>query len=270
MKRMVIVILCVFSMNAYAQNNMRWSLNVGSSFPLGNYANMDYDGTNLTSDWALFEEDTKCGGASTGINWGIEALIPLQDERFSITIIGDFHIAHLNATAKSYLAAVGQGLVNTIVQQTINAGASQARAECTRTKEPSYINLPIMAGVRYTIPFSNGMSCYADGGIGYNFKRISPLELKIKSDYVYGGIMYNTTEKLTLSYSTNNSFAFRLGGGLNFRNNISISAYYYYLGGADVSSHVRMEDSDGGVQTQTYHSGTITPMMFVLKIGYTF
>ena len=260
--------ICALGLNAYAQKEIRWSISIGGAFPIGDFASLNYNNNPLVSDCVLFDEGEK-GGAAGGLNLGYDVIIPLKSEKLDFTIAFDFHFNGLNDNASLYLDEIGQYLVDNSVQLLINAGASQARSECSKNSTPRYLNMPLLAGVRYTIPFSSSISFYADGGVGYNFRNISPLRLTLRNDYVYNGIMYNETMKMTNTYSTSGSIAFRLGAGLIVKNNISFSAYYYYLGSANVSMQSRVE-GDGGTQTQTYQNGTIYPMEFVLKLGYTF
>ena len=268
MKKMLLLVMCALSLNVFAQKIVKWSFSIGGAFPMGDFASMSYDNNTLISDCVLFDEGKKCGGAAGGFNLGSEILVPLKKDNIDFTIAFDLHLNGLNNNVNSYLGNIAQDLADYSAQQFYNAGASQVKSECSINSRPVYVNMPLLAGARYTIPASSEISFYVEGGVGYNFISISPCKITLKNDLVYNGIMYNSTTNMALSYSTNGSVAFRLGAGLNLGNCISFSAYYYYLGSSDVSVQSSVE-SDGNTQNQNYQGGTINPMMFVLKLGFT-
>lgn len=259
----------------YAQKKYEWNISIGGSFPVGAYGKINYNSTNLSSDCGLFDEGVY-GGASAGFNVGAEVILPLKNEKFGLFLSADLHYNGIKSDAKVYLTDMCNYLASLWGQQLIDAGEHLLSSTCTLDKTSAYINIPILAGVRYSFDISDGMKLYAEAGIGLNIRKITSWQLTGTQKYIFSNYSEDTWLKNveTISYETSSTFAFKIGAGIHLTEVISLSANYYYLGAGDVSAKLTAETSAEYVTPNTTSQyvklKTINPTMFVIKLGYTF
>ena len=86
---------------------------------------------------------------------------------------------------------------------------------CTK---PMYINVPILAGINYTLNFGNAFGIWVEGGIGADLFFKTP-----------EGWKDNLTE-----YKMGADFAAQVGAGILLGRTVSLGAHYYWLGSQDV------------------------------------
>ncbi|MBR1834793.1 MAG: hypothetical protein IJ785_04730 [Bacteroidales bacterium] len=259
------ILLCC---NSFAQKKSQWSINIGGSFPIGDFAKMEYDKNTLGTDCALFDDKTFCGAASSGLSLGSTVLFPLQFERLSFAVSLDLHYNPLNSNAKSYLTQVSYMIDAGCRQEIANGGGSSITSSCSLDWSGAYYNIPILVGLRYTLPFQNGMSAFAEGNIGYNLRILSPIRFTERISCLYRGQYISFKMKETLSYATKGTVTFRMGVGICFTEKLSLSAFYYYLGKGEVFSTSTVDDGESQPSKQSFQLGTLTPMVITLKIGY--
>lgn len=258
-----------------AQKKFEWNINVGGSFPVGAFSKINYNSTNLSSDCGLFDEDVN-GGASVGFSIGAEVLMPLKNENLGLFLSADFRYNGIKSDAKAYLTDICNYLANLWGQQLIDAGEHLQSSTCTLDKTPAYINIPILAGARYSFNISDGMKLFSEAGIGFNIRKITPWQMTGTQKYIFSDYSENTWLKNveTFTYETSITFAFKIGVGIHLTEAISLSVNYYYLGSGDVSTKITAESSAEYVTPNTASQymklKTINPTMFVIKIGFTF
>ncbi len=260
------MLICI---STFAQKKAAWSINIGGSFPIGSFAKMTYD-KNLETDCALFDENTINGAAATGLSLGSIVLFPLQFERLSFAVSFDIHYNPLNSTAKSCLTQLSYMIDASSRQEIANEGGSSIVSSCSLDWSGAYYNIPILVGLRYALPFQNGISAFAEGNIGYNLRLLSPIQFTERISCLYRGQSISLKMKETLSYAAKGAMAFRLGVGICITEKLSLSAFYYYLGNGDVSSTITADNGEGQPTKMSYQLGTLTPMVITLKLGYNF
>lgn len=273
MRKTTFIFICTvcFTRILWAQNPIHWNVSLGGSFPIGNYGIMSYDKNTLTTDCGLFDDDKKNGGAGIGLNIGGELLYTLKTT-LNLSVSADVHYNPLNSDAKSYTIAMCNYFQDAFKQQIIDNGGTSVISSCSLDKNTTYLNIPLMVGLHYSIPFEDGMKIFAFGNVGLNIRCITPMRFTIRSNYLMRGYNYVMSIKETFSFSTVGTFAFRMGAGFQFTNNLSIVASYYYLGASKVFAKIIAEDQDSHIQPseQNIELGTVTPMMVVLKLNYSF
>ena len=273
MKKNTFTFICIvcFARILMAQNPVHWNVSIGGSFPIGNYGAMSYDKNTLATDCALFDVDKKNGGAGLGLNIGGEILYALKTN-LNLSISADVYYNSLNSNAKSYTIAMSNYFADVFKQQIIDNGGTSVSSSCSLNRNSTYFNIPLMVGLQYSIPLGDRVNIYAFGNIGMNIRCITPMKYTTRTNYMMGGYNYVMNIKETFSYSTEGTFAFRIGAGFQFTSNLSIVASYYHLGTGNVFAKIKAEDMDGHIQPseQNQELGTITPMMAVLKICYSF
>ena len=273
MKRILFTIFLIGSFSCFAQNTLSWSASLGGSFPLANFSSMSFDRNTLVSNCGLFDENATCGAASTGFNVGVEAFLPMQKENLQFTFSADLHFNGLNSEAKKFMNILSYYLDETLKEQAQRNGATSIASSCALKRKSAYINVPIMAGMRYTKPLESGMDFFVEGGVGVNLRFIQPMLFIEKMNYFQGGHYYEFNISEKYRYSAKGTVAFRLGAGLRFTENLSLSAYYYYLGKGDVSSTIIAKDLDDRSAQPTEGNvqlGYVNPMLAVVKLGYSF
>lgn len=270
---LILLITGVYSVNA--QKKFVWNINLGGSFPVGAFSKFNYNSTNLSSDWGLFDENIN-GGAAVGFNVGAEVIFPIKNENIGLFLSADLHYNGVKSDVKVYLTDACNYLADIWGQQLIDAGEYLQSSTFTFDKTPTYFNVPILAGVRYSFGISDEMKLFAEAGIGLNIRKITSWQLKGKIKYIFSDYSEESWIKTndTFSYETSSTFAFKIVAGINLTNAIFISANYYYLGAGDVTIKVTDETSAEYVASRTASQymklKTITPTMFVIKLGYSF
>lgn len=271
MKRALLLITFFTSLSAWAQTKPIWNVSVGGTFPIGKFSSFSYDPNTMVTTCGFLDENVNGGAASLGFNLGIEALVPLQNHKLSFTISADFNYNGVNSDSKKYLNLAAEYLDNTFRSQVQRDGGSSINSSCVVERTPSYINIPILAGLRYTMPLNDGMDFFAECGIGANLRFITPIKLMERISYLYGGHYFKMSIEEQFKYSMKGSLAFRLGAGVKFTEKMSLSAYYYYLGAGDVSSTIIAQDPNDNTSLPSEKNlqlGTINPMIAVVKLSY--
>lgn len=220
-------------------------VNLGAAIPVGNFA----AGDNQT--FALLNNDTEAG-AGFGVAAGLKINFNTKVKGLGVIASLDGIYNGLNAEMRDYL------------QDLADHYDSQFSRDFT-LKSPSYLNFPVMAGLRYTYGINAKTSIYGEAALGANLRVITNLELSGKSE--------SYRETLTYIYNSAFGFAYQLGAGVNLTDKISLGLNYYNLGTAKVSG--KMTDK------QTYNYNTtnnsekfklkrITPSLVMIRLGYRF
>lgn len=273
MKKIILFLVFFTSLSVHAQTNKTWIVSIGGSFPIGNYSSFSYDPNTLITSCGLLDAGASGGAASTGLNFGIEALFPMQNDKINFTLSADFHYNGLNGESKSYLNLAASYIDNALRNQIQSSGGASVSSSCVVNSTPSYINIPLLVGMRYTMPMNNGMDFFAEAGAGMNLRFVTPLVLTERMSYLYGGYHEKMTIETRYKYAMKGTMAFRLGAGVRFAEKLSLGAYYYYMGKGDVSVIVvskELNDSSIQPSEQSAQYGTVNPMMAVIRLSYYF
>ena len=256
-----------------AQSSNCWRFSLGGSIPVGYFPTMWYDENTLETRCGLFEggENSYYGGAGFGLSFGAEMMHPLN-ERLDFSLSADVHCNGLNGKAKSYTIGGANYLASYLEQLATRDGATSVTSTCSVDANPMYINIPVLAGVSYSFPLSNGMKLFGGAGVGMNFSFITPLKYTARINYWDRGSNYNLTIEEKFSYSSTCELAFRVGVGFAFTEKISVSAEYYYLGKEDIFATIQAQSTERNSQpnVQELDLGSITPMIMSVKLGYIF
>lgn len=267
----MLIALLASLLSVQAQTKPIWNVSVGGSFPIGYFASFSFDPNTLYTDCGFMNENVNCGAAVLGINLGIEALFPMQNHKLFFTFSADFNYNGVTSDCKKYLNLVADFFNANFRSQVQNDGGTSVSSSCVVDGIPSHLNLPLLAGLRYTIPINNRMDLFAEGSVGANLRGITPITLIERMNYMYRGYYIESTIEEQFKYALKGSLAFRFGMGVRFAEHLFLSAYYYYLGLGDVSATIIAKDpTDNTVQPleQSMQFGTINPMMVVVKLGY--
>ena len=273
MKKIIFLIALFFSLSIQAQTQKSFNISIGGSFPLGKFASFTYDPATMVSDAGWFDVDGECGAASSGLNVGFELLIPLKNERFSFTISADLNYNGIKKEAINFGQDLATYLTEGLKDEWRGQGYVVTSASGTLEKSLSHFNVPLLAGLRYTLPLKDDISLFAEGGVGLNLRFISAFKTLCRINFNYRGSSQTLVCKNSFGYEMKPTLAFRLGVGINVTKRLSLSAYYYYLGTGDVISTIGSEVSVAGSTQQLKQksaNGTITPMMAVVKLGFSF
>lgn len=271
MRKTILLIALLASLSVQAQNSTTWNVSVGGSFPIGDFTSFSYDPNTLVTNCGLMDIDANGGAASAGFNLGVEALFPMQDDNLSFSLSADLNYNGINSDGKRYLNLVASYLDNTLRNQVQSNWGTSVSSSCVVDGTPSYLNIPLLAGMRYTMPMKNGMDFFAEGGIGMNLRLVTPIKFIERMNFLYGGYYEEMTIDARYKYAMKGTLAFKLGVGVKFAEKLSLGAYYYYLGAGDVSGTIIAKDAnDSSIQPseQSAQYGTVNPMMAVVKLCY--
>ncbi len=206
------------STNTFAQEG--FSFHVGPVFPTSDYGDDDVTG------------DPDAYGAGIGLGVGLQYLYPLSVDGLSVFGAASINWNPLKNDAK-------EDLEDNFFNQGVDITYS------------NYFNVPISAGLHYSVPVGTNSAIFANLGLAGNFLKIT--NLKGETD----------TDEYDLSYELTNSFGVRIGGGVYINETTSIELNYYGLGEHDLDFEVErtgFQDGSG--------DGDITVTFFALTIGF--
>ena len=224
------------SMSSFAQSGL--SLRVGGNFPVGAFG----EGGSM-ADIALNNAASTLGGAATGLNAGL---------KYQYNLLGNLG---LFASADVFY----NGLKNDLVEDLKNLDDD--------VNLPSYLNIPVMVGVNYTVLDFKVASLWAEAGVGVNFRNISSMETEqeILGSEIEAGTKYNMAA----------TAAWQAGVGVTIGQKVSLGLHYYTFGNSAIKGEPFAED--GGLigdwadkLTGEFESGKLNPSMMVLRVGYHF
>ena len=236
-KSIATAFMAVFSFTSvFAQSSV---LSVGVGFPSGDFAGDEFDRNVILGEG-------KQGGAANGFNVGYKFLSPLSSPEFQWFFSADFFY---------------NGLISDI--------SDEIEDDLKDGKMPSYINIPVMAGLNYTIANINSdVSLYAEGGVGVNMRHIRKLEGTATDIYVSG---YGTID-IDMEYSFDKAFlfAFQLGAGATIKDKFTIGLNYFNLGNEKVRYKISAE-AEGYSDTEKGKSDKkLSANILALRVGFKF
>ncbi len=230
---------------AIGQNYLE--ISVGGSFPCGD--NFGWTGEKDISDIALFDNGSK-GGWGLGYNVGLGFYIPCGLENMYASLLIDYHSNGLGWGPNEGLDSICRYLERTV-------GGS-----FTTKMKPYYYNIPIMTGLRYSMPLFEKAVFFIEAEVGLNVRLIK--SLKIASDEM----------TLIRKYDTRSTMAFRFGCGLQFNNHVTVSCYIYDLGRVDINGTTITEFKSGTSPTTSpfpFRRGkSVNTAILAMKVAYSF
>lgn len=204
----------------------------GFSFPHGYFEEDDYSKNIFFGG--------KEGGAATGFNVGFKYFQP-------------FSVPNLNwyVSAELFYNGLTSDLKDDIED---NIGTNDIDL-----KYPSYFNIPVLAGVQYSVAELNkDISLWVEGGLGVNCRLIS--SLKIEEENSGEG-------EAEISFDNDFLFAFQFGGGIIINKNISVGLAYYNLGSDKIRGVSKVDNND---DKKIKSSKELSTSTIALRIGYIF
>ena len=166
----------------------------------------------------------KEGGAALGLNVGFKILQPISPE-LSWFVSADVFYNGLHSDIKDDI--------------------DDSFDEVEKT--PSYINVPVMGGVNYSIAeLGTGVTLWAEAGLGLNFRYVNGLNAYDKGVTTIGGDDYNFKDEYEYTFDSKFMVAFQLGAGVKINDQFTIGLNYYSLGSDKMSYTAKRELTIGG------------------------
>ncbi len=221
--KLLVVAVAAFLLSfgaAYAQV----SFSVGGTVPLSDFANKD-----LASNGLVNTVNGTTGGANIGAMAGFkyQAKLPIH----GLSIMGTVDVMWNDISKKvieDYLG--GEDITY-----------------------PDFFNVPVMAGLNYTLPIVGEVAVYAEAGVGCNIRHIT----KTKSAAL-------NTE---ISYDPAFTLAYQAGAGIKI-NKLLLSATYYVLGAAPIEGELLT--SFFGEYSADMTFGEVNPNLLAIRVGFVF
>ena len=222
-------------------------LNLGLNIPQGTFGSK-------TNSCALLDPTSTQGGANLGANLGLKFIANTKAKGLGIMFTVD---------------GMYNGLQNGVkVDDYMHTEIPEIAGLDTKTKNPSYINVPILLGLNYTFNFTNMIGLYVEGGAGVNTRFILPCKFTANGSVL--GI--NTDYSLVNHYTPKASFAFEFGGGILISKSITLGVNYYNLGTATVSGHtdsyLKVSTSNQTISNSTdFKLKDLSTSMLIVRLG---
>lgn len=191
-----ILIAIFLSVNAYSQSS--FSLHAGPAFPVGDFGDDDVN-----------DEDS--GGAGIGINLGGKYLYSLNDKGLGLYVDAGFNF---NSLKKSVKDDTKEALDDYIGMD-------------ADIKFYKYINVPLTAGLSYSVKANDQVALFGDAGIGVDFLKVTNMTIEVQS------------EEIKYNFDLSTHLAFKLGGGLLIQDKYIVGLHYNALGNHSVKSEAK-------------------------------
>ena len=187
-------------------------LNLGLNIPQGEFGSK-------AATCALLSPVSTQGGAGLGANLGFKFITDTKAKGLGImfTIDGMY-----NGLQKDVEA---EGLSFIAIPEI--AGLE------LKTKNPSYINMPIMVGLNYCYNITNTFGLFAEGGVGANVRFALPCTMSAQGQV----LVFSSDFTSKIHYTPKVAFAYQFGGGVMISKAITLGVNYYNLGASPVSGH---------------------------------
>lgn len=218
---------------ASAQNGL--SIHAGNNFPIGAFSR-----GNTVGDIALNNSNSSYGGAAMGFNAGAKFQLSVLSD-LSAFVSADFFYNELKKELKEGFNDHSKSL-------------------------PSYMNMPVMAGINYTLFEILGTTFWAEAGAGMNFRNITNnVSLSLDANTI--GV---STEE---AYDLTCSLAWKAGIGATLASKLSLGIHYYGFGASDISGETTSTLNVGSLTSEmkdSFTGGKLKAAMIVVRLGYHF
>lgn len=172
-----------------------------------------------------------CGFAKTGFGLGAEFTLPLDSP--GLGWITSANVI-LNGVDEDELAGDDDVI--------IDAG--------------SWLNVPIMTGLRYESEVSPTMKIFGQCQLGLNLVKAPKIELEEDS------------EKAEVEWDMASSFGFSIGGGIIINNKINIGLRYFSLGEPEIEGKWKYSEESGEESGKVKWELPISAMLFTVGVNF--
>ena len=149
-----LILIILFTMsNIYSQG--KFSVHVGPSFPVSEFANDDLD-------------NEIAGGAAVGLGLGVKYNYPLGDDGIGLFGGLDFYYNSLKKDVKDDVEELYEFL-----------GISNANYNYFK-----YINIPVSAGINYTYHANDKIALQGSAGLTLNFLKVTDFVIEVNNQEV--------------------------------------------------------------------------------------
>lgn len=228
-----IVLIVGTNIVAAAQNGL--SIHAGNSFPIGAFSQ-----GKTVGDIALNNSNSSYGGAAFGFNAGAKFQLSILSD-LSAFVSADFFYNGLKKELKEGFYDDSKSL-------------------------PSYMNMPVMAGVNYTLFEILGTTFWAEAGTGINFRNITN---NVSLNFDANTIGVSTKD----AYDLTCSLAWKAGIGATLASKLSLGLHYYGFGTSDISGETTSTLNVGSLTSEmkdSFTGGKLKAAMIVMRLGYHF
>jgi len=243
--------LMVIGGQAMAQT--RGAMYLGASFPMNDFAKF-----NGIDQFALTTVDATEGGAAIGFNAGLKWYFNVGVKGLGVMLSADGFYNGPNSELK---AEYREG----------NWGGEYVSGSHSYKSTPKYINVPVMLGLNYIYNINPQLAVYVEAGAGGNMHFITAME-SVGTLNIFG---MESSVKTTQKYDNTFSFAYQAGIGFEVAKNLRIGCSFYNLGKGEVKGEETVRTTtlnDNVTNTETTYRtyGTLNPVMFLGRIGFSF
>lgn len=182
--------------------------------------------------------DNAHGGASTGFNVGLQYVYQFPECHFGIFGGIDFNY---NGLQHDY-------------RDKIEFRYGSMRFKASNARYSAYLNAPITAGLNYTLTNDN-IGVFANAGLAVNILKISDMEIEVYDETLI--------QEMALAHG----FGYKVGGGIIFNRDITISVDYLALGKHTIESHAKRDGYWGSLANEDYK---LKVNMLTVTLGYRF
>mgnify|MGYP002623065407 CR=1 FL=1 len=238
--KLVLTSLFILSCSMAAIGQNVTMVKLGASFPMGNFGESNMD----NEKWGLIDNSKKGGagtGAVIGLQWQWKAG---KMDGLNFICSADVLFNFLNEDVNDFFDDYRDRLEDNYDDYSLTS--------------PKYLNIPVMAGLNYTLPISDKLTVMGEAGIGANFRKITNM-------HAHAELGENESDNIA-EFNSALTMAYRIGAGIKFSERYSLHADYYVLGAAKVKGTATME-SNYSSESNTFKAGTINPTMLTIRLG---
>jgi hypothetical protein len=219
-------ILVAFLLMSKAYSQRPGIIQFGASFPVLEFADHN-------------THENAIGGAASGYNIGLHYIMyKFPKSGFAVTWGIDIDY---NELQKDYRDDIE-----------LRIGLSTHKTNITKYSQ--YVNLPITAGLKYTLT-NEHIGVFANAGLTVNTLKITDM------------VAEDNNQTLIQQMALGHAFGYKMGGGLLFNKNITVSVDYLTLGNHTILNHVKEIHHYGAIRNEDFK---LKVKMLSVTLGYKF
>lgn len=257
-KALIILSLMLF-VGGQMMAQTRGHLFLGATFPMSDFSDFD-----SFEDFALIHANEHDGGAGIGISAGFRWYFNVGVEGLGVMLSID-----------GFYNGPNPDLKEAYRRKEDYSGIQWNSGSFDYKSTPKFVNVPLMLGLNYIYYFNPHFGIFAEAGAGGNLRFITEMEtVGTVTDAESGVATQITTNK---KYDNVFSFAYQAGLGIEVAKNLVIGFSFYDLGkglvkGDETVRRKVLDNIDNTNTKETHYKeyGTVRPMMFLARIGFTF
>ncbi len=222
---------------------------IGGAFPMSDF------GDDSPSTFFMFDTDEETSAAATGLTLGLKFEKPLDAAGLSLFSSIDVMWNGLNGDIKDELEDLFDDY------------------DKFELKSLNYINMPVMAGVKFEKGVADNMALFAEAGLGANFRFMTSLSIDYSGELYYSGYYFDYKATETWEFDPAVKFAYQVGAGIKINDSYTIGISYFNLGKAKAEGEAKTDitiEGEHSNETNDFEWSKLQTEILTIRLGFNF